>query len=597
MRIIDPEIPGHYILQLTDKKKFDYIQPIIGGKKVRNRLELLFPKKAALKIWTHFPNVVIKSSKEIDKEIKSIHKIKKQRIENIKKIKQQYKDGKISFNYDYSKAKYPPLDHQKIMYNIVRYTNSGGLLSEAGTMKTGPYLWAIDDYLKHGKIKRALIITLSQLKRNVLEEMKMQIPHRSAIALNGKTHSTKVFKKQFKRKGMNRDYDIYIANYESMFSIVDLFDDNFFDLVLLDEAHRIGGYNTRQTETILEKFINTPKKYIVTGSLNDQDIMSHHTPIKFLGEDNIPIVHYLTAKANYMTNVAERVWVEKKWKRNEVARIVANIGVEYRKEDVIKTLPPVLEIPKYIEMSPEQKRMTKELKDELITIIEDMCNRCSHKDNCDNDCIDTLQGKNALVLIGKFQQIANGFIQRKIERIGDDAKEDTIYIDFKDNPKLKLLDDVLDEIGDNKVIIWSNRIRSLETIYKHIQNRYKGKKNKGVLRIWGTDKAFNVVEKFKDPKYQYLVANPAKASTGLNIQFSNYQITFDNSYSYREYNQKVSRQHRGMQTNVVTVFQLCLLDSIDITILGRLANKKDLSFDLGRLARVIVSDDDIFGNI
>ena len=596
MLIKESGLSGFYILEVNDKEKFDFLKPILGGFKIRNKKEFIFPKKAAHSIWKYFPGIKVKCSKDIQKEIKKIYDFKKKRKKNISLIKEQYEKGKILFEYDASKAKYEPTDHQKIMYNMIRYANCSGLFAEAGTMKTGSYLWAIDDYIKNEMVKRALIITLSGLKYNVLAEMKIQIPHRTGIVLDGKVHATKVFRKQFKKESMNRDYDIYIANYESMFSIEGLFDEKFFDLVLLDEAHRICYPSTRQAKTILNKFISTKYKYIVTGSLNDHDIMSHHTPIRFLGEDNVPIVHYPTAKADYMYEVAPNIWIEKPFKRKEVAQIVADIGVEYRKIDVIKSLQPILSIPKYAEMSPEQKRMTEELKKELVTTITDMCDNCSCKDNCNNSCLNTINGKNALVVVGKFQQIANGFVQRTIKRVGDDKKEETIYIDFKENPKLKLLDDIIEEIGNNKVIIWSNRIRSLETIYNHLQKKYKNKKGKDALRIWRNDNAFKTVERFKDSAFQFLVANPAKAGVGLNIQFSSFAITFDNSYSYREYTQKVSRQHRKGQKERVTVFQICLKDSIDLAVIKALQKRKNLSFDLGKLARITGTTEEMFSH-
>ena len=583
----DPEHDGKYILGTSDVEKLEILKPILGGSKIRGKMQISFPKRAAQKIWNYFPDLEIGCSNQIQQEIETIINRRKLRKKNIKKIKDQYKNDDIKFDYDTSRMKYPPGKHQMIMYNIIRYSNCSGLFADAGTQKTGPYLWAIDDLMRVGKVKKALIITLSGLKKNVLKEMnEVQIPHRTGVVLNGSKHADKVINKKFKSKAHNKDYDIYIANYEGMASMCKIIPEGYFDLVLCDEAHRIGDPTTQQSKAILEFFYNVTYKYIVSGSINANSIMSHHTPLRFLGEDNVKIVNYQAAKDRYMEEKAQYIWKERPGFRDEVATLIGEVGVEYKKRDCMD-LPGVLTIQRTIPMKTEQKRMTDELKKDFITELKDMCDNCLSKHNCDNSCESELNGINALVIMGKLQQIANGYVQRTLKSIDEETGktvEKRILIDIKENPKLDLLDAVLDEIGDNKVIIWSNQIPSLENLYKYLNNKkqYKDK----IVTCWGNKNAFNESERFRSKDKKIFLANPQKAGTGLNIQYSHYTINFDNSYSFTEYDQKIGRQDRGGQTEVVTVYNLFVEGSIDQVKWQKLEQKESLAFQLGKFARV-----------
>ena len=127
------------------------------------------------------------------------------------------------------------------MFNVLARLEAGALLADPGTCKTGAYLWGIDYRIQNKDIKKCLIITLSHLKDNVMSEMKKQTPSLRGVVLDGKKQSDCVINHKYKHSKKNADYDVYIANYESMFSLVDIIPDDYFQMVILDEAHRIGS--------------------------------------------------------------------------------------------------------------------------------------------------------------------------------------------------------------------------------------------------------------------------------------------------------------------------------------------------------------------
>ena len=250
-------------VECLDSMILEAMQNMMDGSKVRCKPEIIIPFKAGIHL-ENFKSYGIEYEGVSEVAISQVKVNNQKRIINIARIKAQY-DKEISFDYD-CKGIYPPLKHQKVMFNAVYYTDCCALLAEPGTCKTAPYLWTIDKRIKKGKIKKALIVTLSDLKENVFEEIKKQTHDISAIVLKNLSQTKKIINKEFKSNKKNIDYNIYIANYESMASITEILPENYFDMIVLDEAHRVGSPRSNQTKAIINTFENTPYKYVVTGT-------------------------------------------------------------------------------------------------------------------------------------------------------------------------------------------------------------------------------------------------------------------------------------------------------------------------------------------
>jgi len=581
---------NHLLIGCNDRALLNEMQAILDGSKVRNCLQIIVPIKSGPKLYENFSKYKIDwASQNVKEEIDKVYANTKKRVLNIEKIKSQY--GKnILFDYDY-KGSYSPMEHQKIMFNAIVYNDAAAILADPGTCKTGPYLWAIDKRISKGIIKRALIITLSQLKRNILEEMTFQVPHLSGVVLEAKAQSEKILQKKFKIAKKNKDYDIYISNYESMYSLVEMFDDDYFDMIVLDEAHRIGSHTSRQTKNIIRKFESSKYKYIVSGTLHANNLMSFYMPFRFLGADTVPYADYIEFRRRYMYPVDPDmyIWVPSKTATMEVRRMVGQISVGFTKEECLD-LPELIREKMYCEMTSGQEKLYKEFATELVAMVDDMCSKCNMLDKCDRSCEETIQAKNALVLAGKLRQIACGFYINTRINVDDDGRQTNAsnIITLDENSKMILLLQTLSTIPDErKVIIWTTYIHAVKMIRDAIARAYG---DKSVLTCYGDQDAFDIVEQFRKPEHHFVVANPAKFGVGLNIQFSNYQIFFNNSYSQIQREQAEGRQHRQGQKDCVTVIDLITKNTIDELVLRALLSKKDLSISLSALAKVIKKD-------
>lgn len=576
---------NHFVIGCDDRDLLEVMKEKMDGKKLRCQNKIIIPLKSGPKIYRFMSYGVTwgnRTKEIIDKLCLNI----KKRKENIKKIKSQW-GGEIKFEYKY-KGIYEPMAHQKIMYNMMVYSDAAALLAEPGTCKTGSYLWAIDERIRRGQVKKALIITLSDLKKNVIEEMDKQTPHLSGVILKEKNKSNKILNKLYKVEKKNRDYDIYMANYESMFSLVDLFPDDYFQMVIFDEAHRIGSPRSRQTKSILKKLEFIPYKYIITGTLHANNLMSFFMPFRMLGPDSVPYAKYYSFRQEYMYTVDPdgHIWKPRPGSEQVVKQIVGNLSVAFTKEECLD-LPPIVRQRLSCSMGKNQGKLYKQMKKDLVAEIEDMCAKCDKKDCCDKSCEDQLVAKNALVLSQKLRQISCGFYINTRTLVDENGKEkkDSNIITLDENPKLSLLIQTLSNMpSDKKVIIWTNYTYAVEVIAKRIEKAFG---ENSYLTCYGNQDAFNQIQKFKERKISYMIANPSKMGVGHNIQFSHYQIFFSSSHSFVERDQAESRQHRKGQKHKVTITDLVVEESIDELILKALMIKQDLSISLSQLARVL----------
>ena len=365
--------------------------------------------------------------------------------------------------------------------------------------------------------------------------------------------------------------------------------DGYFDMVIADEAHRIGSPRSRQTKKIVDKFENTKYKYVVTGTLNANNAMSFFMPFRFMGPDMMREANFYEFRSRHFLAVDpdQHIWVPTGSTYSHVQELIGNASVCFKKEDCLD-LPDKVYQEYVCDMSKDQNVEYLRVLEDMMFILKEGCASCEKNGaKCDWVCENAILIKNALVKNSKLAQITCGFfIETKYEVTPEGRKVDKSEAHFfDDNPKLDLLMSTIANIpADKKIIIWSNFTAAIKLIEQRLQKAYGGD---SYLLVYGDVDAFEAVEKFKiDPKKRFFVANPEKAGTGLNIQFSNYQIFFSKNYSYRSRQQAEDRQHRQGQKNVVTVIDVMCDDTIDLHIQDILKDKMELDKSLNTLARV-----------
>lgn len=224
-----------------------------------------------------------------------------------------------------------------------------------------------------------------------------------------------------------------------------------------------------------------------------------------------------------------------------------NPFIFWAKKKECLTLPPQVDEKRYIELTPEQRKYYKEMKDDLITWIKDKA----------------VTATIALAKLMKLREINAGFCfsEKGLVTIGKSAK-------------LKELMNIIEEAGNQPLIIWGCFKWTIETIYNALIEKYG---EGSVVTLYSGTKDHNKsIRDFKEGRTRFLVANPASAAHGLTFINSSTQIFYELDYSHERHTQARARIHRIGQKNKCTYIYILARDTIDEDILLALQKKENM---------------------
>jgi SNF2 family DNA or RNA helicase len=159
-------------------------------------------------------------------------------------------------------------------------------------------------------------------------------------------------------------------------------------------------------------------------------------------------------------------------------------------------------------------------------------------------CTDRITVDNGLKLYLRFQDVCNGYEPVETGEIDAKGKHIVDLLPLKENPKLDILEEVLEEMGDKQVVIWCSRTRLLYDAEKRCREAgyttaiFDGKINKN-LREEG-------YKAFSEGRVQLMFMNQASGSYGLDhLKNCDYAVYLCNSYSVEHRFQSEGRIYRG----------------------------------------------------
>ena len=163
-------------------------------------------------------------------------------------------------------------------------------------------------------------------------------------------------------------------------------------------------------------------------------------------------------------------------------------------------------------------------------------------------CTDNITVDNGLKLYLRFQDVCNGYEPIEYEDGIYDANGNPHHkvelVPLKENPKLDMLEEVIDDIGDKQIVIWCSRTKLLYDAENRMREKgyttaiYDGKIDKK-LREEG-------YKSFSEGKTQLIFLNQASGAYGLDgLKQADYAVYLSNSYSVEERAQSENRIYRG----------------------------------------------------
>lgn len=197
-------------------------------------------------------------------------------------------------------------------------------------------------------------------------------------------------------------------------------------------------------------------------------------------------------------------------------------------------------------------------------------------------CTDNIVVDSGLKLYLRFQDVCNGYEPIDHGDTIDENGKVRHNIELKplaDNPKLDMLEEVIDDIGDKQVVVWCSRTKLLYDAEAHMRELgyttaiYDGKIDKK-LREEG-------YQSFSEGKTQLIFVNQASGAYGLDgLKEADYAVYLCNSYSVEQRAQSENRIYRGEITRSKYIIDIICKGTCEDRVTEALKQGKEL-LDMG----------------
>lgn len=324
-------------------------------------------------------------------------------------------------------------------------------------------------------------------------------------------------------------------------------------MIIADESQEMKNQRTARHKTMMQLRPYSEFRALATGTPIAKDLTDEWAQMKWLDDRIIGVKYITTFRAKYCIMGGF-----------EGRDVVGHRNVEEFKE---KTAPYTFRATKdelgiapkqynrwTYDLTAEQRRLIKELKDDLETTLTSG---------------DKIEISDTTAIMNKVQQISSGFI------IDGDEERHRLFEPLK-NPRVKAALEWLGA-GEGKAIIWARFREDMAILHEamdaegieHVQY-HGGVKDK--------DRAANVKSFLTEEGAQVFLANPQSAGTGLNLQgLCQRALYYTNSFNAIDRWQSEDRIHRIGTVGAVTYTDMIAKRSIDQYILNNLKRKKGLS--------------------
>jgi SNF2 family DNA or RNA helicase len=132
--------------------------------------------------------------------------------------------------------------------------------------------------------------------------------------------------------------------------------------------------------------------------------------------------------------------------------------------------------------------------------------------------------------------------------------------------KLAELVDILDEIGNQPVVIWATFRHDIDAIAETLSGC-------AIIDARTSGKADQIVDAFRAGQYRYLVCHPKAAGHGITLTNASHAVYYSLPWSSEEYQQSRDRIHRAGQTMPCTYWHILADSTVDNRVFGVVKNK------------------------
>jgi len=412
------------------------------------------------------------------------------------------------------------------------------LFLDLGLGKTVSTLTAIVDLTDSCTVSKTLIIAPLRVANTVWHVEAANWQHTQHLKVNICTGSEKN-----RRAQLHKSADVYVINRENVEWLVNLYGKKWpFDCVIVDESSCFKSSSSKRWKALRKTIPHIDYMALLTGSPTPNGLIDLWAQIYLLDSGkrlgrNMTAYKQRFFESDYMGySLTLRPGSEQR-----IHELIDDISLSMNANDYLE-LPDRIELTKSVKLSPKLMKEYKELEQEFYLEL-------------DNG--ESVEAVSAAVVSNKLLQFCNGAVFTD-----DQGNWSEIH-----KGKIEALKEITEDNPSENILVAYNYKSDRERILKAFPDAV-------VL-----DKEGQAVEDWNNGKIKILLAHPASAGHGLNLQRGgSLMVWFGLNWSLELYQQMNGRLHRQGQTKPVRIVHLVAEGCIDervVTVLGDKAMTQD----------------------
>lgn len=406
----------------------------------------------------------------------------------------------------------------------------------AWVSKTVATLTAIDQLMyERYEVLRVLVIAPLHVAETTWIDECRQWQHLSGLRVSLVIGDLKT-----RKAALARDADIYTINRENVPWLVEYYKGAWpFDMVVIDESSSFKNPQAKRFKALRKIRPRIHRIVELTGTPAPNGLMDLWSQMFLLdrGErlgKTIGEYRREWFRPGASSGHVVYEWIPRKGAHKDIYQRIKDLCVSMRAEDYV-SLPPVLNNVVKIALPKHSRELYRKLERELVLPYQGT----------------DIVAATAAVLSNKLLQLANGAAY--------DENKKVVEIH---SAKLEALADIVD----------SNKHKPLLVFYwfKHDLQRLRKQFPEAVVLSTADD-----IRHWNEGRIQMLLAHPASAGHGLNLQYGgNMVVWFSLTWSLELYQQANKRLHRSGQTQTVIIHHLIAEGTIDEAVMDALKQKR-----------------------
>lgn len=419
----------------------------------------------------------------------------------------------------------------------------GALYMEQGTGKTRTALEIIKNKMSKGKVEVVLWLCPCSVKNNLKEDIIKhtgELPTENNIIIRGIESLSSSDKLYLQLSELVKNYKVYL---------------------IVDESNLVKNKMAIRTERIISISSFCKYKMILNGtpiSKNEADLFAQWYILdwRILGYKS-----FYSFAANHLEYKTVKLPSGREITTDQIIRVlnvdyltekIAPYMYQIKKDEVLKELKPKQYHMRYFFLDDLQEEEYYETKELFLFNVVDWRSETIFK------------------LFSALQHITSG--KRVLSAPEKRMRTENMYT-WENNPRIQCLKRTLEDIGEDKCIIFAKYQDEINDIALLLQSE-----NKSYIEFTGKisqKKRQENREKFKN-HVQFMLANKQCGAYGLNLQFCHNIIFYSNDFDLATRLQAEDRVHRIGQDKIVNIYDICCKYTIDVFIANCLQNKTNL---------------------